>query len=97
MPTCGRCKYGQVVHSQMKHRMCFGHPPTVLMFPTNKPPGFELRAIRPVVSIDDPACSVYQLDVLKMQAGENATAIPGEKNIKREDVVQENQTPEKKQ
>lgn len=60
MDTCGKCRFGQVMPKNMATRMCFGAPPQVLIFPSNRPEGIEVRACRPVVGAGDRACGKFK-------------------------------------
>lgn len=48
--TCGDCKFYRGEPTNFKHGTCYGNSPTLMFLPKGP------IAVRPAVSMDDPAC-----------------------------------------
>lgn len=63
LPTCGNCRFSQVLPQDMTKRFCHGVPPTPVAVPVPRPPGgLEVRVnmMCPVVEARQPGCALYQ-------------------------------------
>jgi hypothetical protein len=72
---CGSCFFAEVLGQDITKRLCYGAPPSAIQIsaPTGK---MTLQMARPVVSVSDRACSLYQdkgqhdVDALQFGASE---------------------------
>jgi hypothetical protein len=56
---CGSCYFAEVIGQDITKRLCYGAPPSAIQIPA--PTGkMTLQMARPVVSVADRACSLYQ-------------------------------------
>jgi hypothetical protein len=56
---CGTCYFAEVIGQDITKRLCYGAPPSAIQIPA--PTGkMTLQMARPVVSVSDRACSLYQ-------------------------------------
>jgi hypothetical protein len=56
---CGSCKYAKIMPQDVTKRICWGAPPsaTIVPGPGGRP---AQQMIRPIVSISDDACALYE-------------------------------------
>jgi hypothetical protein len=56
---CGTCHFGKIIPQDITKRVCWGAPPTAIQMPA--PRGQMMTQMtRPVVSVSDDACALYQ-------------------------------------
>jgi len=56
---CGSCHFGKIIPQDITRRICYGAPPNA--FPVSGPKGqMTVQMIRPVVTVSEDACALYQ-------------------------------------